>query len=90
MKDRENTFRAWAQGPGRTEEQKCENAIRAIRDAISTDEKFGNYIAKCRNLESRLHQVPEDGFALHSHNAISTRVKCCGTVQGSTHIEYGA
>ena len=40
MKDRENTFRAWAQGPGRTEEQKCENAIRAIRDAISTDEKF--------------------------------------------------
>lgn len=40
MRDWESTFQSWAQGPGKTEQDRCENAIRAIRDAISASDKL--------------------------------------------------
>lgn len=38
----EDTFSSWAQGPGKTEEQRCENAIKAIRDAINSSDKLNH------------------------------------------------
>ena len=36
----EDTFRTWAKPPGKTEQDRCENAERAIRNAISTSNKL--------------------------------------------------
>ncbi|SRR5581483_3384747 len=36
----EETFRSWAKGPGTTEQDKCDNAERAIRKAIDAHEKL--------------------------------------------------
>ena len=33
-RDWESTFTSWAKGPGKTEDERCENAVRAIRNAI--------------------------------------------------------
>ncbi len=33
-RDWESTFKSWAKGPGKTEDERCDNAIRAIRNAI--------------------------------------------------------
>lgn len=35
-------FRKWAQPPGKTEEQHCENAIQAINNAIKKNNKLKN------------------------------------------------
>ncbi len=34
-RDWESTFRSWASPPGKTEQERCENAIRAIKNAIT-------------------------------------------------------
>lgn len=41
-RDWESAFAAWAQAPGTTEQDRCENAERAIRDAIEASDKL-NY-----------------------------------------------
>lgn len=38
-RDWESTFSFWAQSPSKTEEERCENAIRAIRNAIAKSPK---------------------------------------------------
>ena len=42
MRDLESIFESWAQGPGKTEEDRCDNAISAIRDAINSSHKLQN------------------------------------------------
>lgn len=42
MRDWEQSFNSWASGPGKTEEDRCENAIRAIKSAISDSRKLQN------------------------------------------------
>ena len=42
MRDWESTFRSWAQGPSKTEKDKCDNAIRAIKDAINSSYNLQN------------------------------------------------
>lgn len=41
-RDWEATFTAWSVGPGKTEDEKCENAIRAIRKAIDNSDSLKN------------------------------------------------
>ena len=40
-RDYEADFRKWAAAPGITEEQRCENAIKAIKDAVRKSPKLG-------------------------------------------------
>lgn len=46
MTDWESVFAQWAKPPGKTEQEKCENAERAIKNAISSSDKL-----KYRNIE---------------------------------------
>ena len=39
-RDWESAFTSWAKPPGKTEEQRCENAIKAIRNAIANSDAF--------------------------------------------------
>jgi hypothetical protein len=36
----EDTFSTWAQGPSQTEQDKCDNAERVIRDALNADKQL--------------------------------------------------
>ena len=36
----EDTFSAWAAPPGKTEQDRCDNAVSAIRNAIRADSKL--------------------------------------------------
>lgn len=38
--DWESTFASWAKPPGKTEQQRCENAEKAIRNAIAASSKL--------------------------------------------------
>jgi len=38
----EDKFKTWSTGPGKTEEERCENAIKMIKDAINASEKLKN------------------------------------------------
>jgi hypothetical protein len=42
MSDWESIFKRWAEGPGKTEEEKCERAVEAIRKAIAADPKLSS------------------------------------------------
>ena len=37
----ESTFRQWAQSPSKSEQTRCDNAIKVVRNAIDTDETLG-------------------------------------------------
>ena len=41
-KNWESTFRVWAQSPGKTEQDRCANAERAVRNAITKSPKLNN------------------------------------------------
>ena len=38
----EDTFKTWSQGPATTEQTKCENTEKVIRDALNNDSKLGD------------------------------------------------
>lgn len=38
----EDKFKTWSTGPGKTEEERCENAIKMIQDAINASDKLKN------------------------------------------------
>ena len=38
----ENEFSQWARPPGKTEDERCENAIKTIRNAINKSDKLKN------------------------------------------------
>ncbi len=40
IRDWESTFSTWAQAPGKTEQDRCDNAVRAIRNAVAKSEKL--------------------------------------------------
>ncbi len=40
MRDWEAQFREWAKPPGKTEQDRCDNAVSAIRNAIRASEKL--------------------------------------------------
>ena len=41
-RDWESSFASWAQGPGKTEDAKSENAVRAIRSALEKSESLAS------------------------------------------------
>ena len=38
----EATFSSWAKSPGTTEQEKCDNAIRAVKQAVMSFDGFNN------------------------------------------------
>ena len=56
----ENEFSQWARPPGKTEDQRCENAIKAIRNAIARSDKLK---------DRRLKVFPQGSY----HNRVNVR-----------------
>lgn len=71
MKDWESTFQSWAQGPGKTEEERCENAIRAIRDAINSSDTL-----KTRGVEVFLQGSYKNRVNVQQDSDVDVGVVC--------------
>jgi len=42
----EDTFNSWSQGPSSTEQERCDNAVRIITEAITSDQELSKYDVK--------------------------------------------
>lgn len=74
----EQTFRSWGSPPSQTEQNKCDNAERAIRKAISTSEKL-------KDLDIRV--FPKGSYHNRTNARLSSDVDIC--ILCSTTIHFG-
>lgn len=73
-KDWETTFASWAQGPGQKEQERCENAERAIRSAIAASAKL-NY----RNIKVSVHGSYRNHVNVRQESDVDIGIVCRDT-----------
>ena len=87
-RDWESTFGSWAAPPGKTEEQRCENAIKAIRNAISASTQL-NY----RDIRVFVQGSYQNNVNVRQNSDVDVAV-LCGDVffydlpQGKTQADF--
>lgn len=85
----EDAFASWAQGPGKTEEQRCENAIKAIRDAISKSGQLNH-----RDINIFVQGSYRNRVNVRQDSDVDVAVLCHNTFyydlpEGATAEDYG-
>ena len=70
-RDWESTFTSWAKGPGTTEDERCENAVRAIRNAINNSVAL-NY----RNIDVFLQGSYRNRVNVRQNSDVDVGVLC--------------
>ena len=73
-RDWENTFRAWASPPGKTEKECCENAERAIKNAITARPKL-----KKRNIKVFTHGSYRNNTNVRQDSDVDVGILCFDT-----------
>jgi len=85
----EDTFASWAQGPGKTEEQRCENAIKAIRTAIDNSDQL-----KHRDIDVFVQGSFRNRVNVRQESDVDVGVQCHNTFfydlpEGYTAEDFG-
>ena len=88
-RDLESTFSQWAQSPGTTETQRCDNAIKAIRNAIDKSDKL-----KYRSLKIFPHGSYRNRVNVRQDSDVDVGVLCDETFfstlpEGTTNETFG-
>ena len=88
-RDWEEVFSNWAKPPGKTEEERSEKAISAIRNAITNDEKL-----KSRGVKIFVHGSYRNNVNVRQESDIDVGVMCHDYFlfqypTGKTHADYG-
>ncbi len=78
----ENEFSQWARPPGKTEDERCENAIKAIRNAIAKSDKLKN-----RSLTVFPHGSYRNRVNVRQDSDVDVGVLCDETFY--YHLPYG-
>ena len=73
-RDWESTFTNWAKGPGTTEDERSENAIRAIRRAIEKSADLNN-----RNIDVFLHGSYRNRVNVCQNSDVDVGILCHDT-----------
>ena len=73
-RDWESTFTNWAKGPGTTEDERSENAIRAIRRAIEKSADLNN-----RNIDVFLHGSYRNRVNVRQNSDVDVGILCHDT-----------
>ena len=81
-RDWEKTFSQWAQSPSKTENERCENAIKAIRNAINKSDKL-----KDRSLTVFAHGSYRNRVNVRKDSDVDVGVLCDETF--FYHLPYG-
>ena len=77
----EDTFASWAKGPGQTEAEKCDNAVRAVRKAIDADEELA---------ELDITVFPQGSFRARTNVPGDSDVDVCVRYNGAFFPQYPA
>ena len=85
----ENEFSQWARPPSKTEDERCENAIKAIRNAIAKNDKL-----KTRSLKVFPHGSYHNGVNVRQDSDVDVGVLCDDSFfyyipEGTTHETFG-
>jgi hypothetical protein len=88
-RDWENSFASWAQGPGKTEDAKSENAVRAIRSALEKSESLAN-----RNFNVILQGSYKNRVNVRQNSDVDVGIVCHSTFfyglpDGYTATQFG-
>lgn len=89
-RDWEAQFKEWAKPPGKTEQERCDNAASAIRNAIKASEKFRN-----RGVEVLAHGSYRNNTNVRRDSDVDIGVLCTDTFfygplpEGWTHERLG-
>jgi len=89
MRDWENTFSSWARPPGKTEQERCENAERAIRNAIAESDKLNR-----RDIKVFVHGSYRNNTNVREDSDVDVGILCYDTFfmelpEGYTRESFG-
>ena len=73
-RDWESVFSTWAKGPGASEQERCDNAVRAVRTAIEASEKL-----KRRNIQVFLQGSYRNHTNVRQESDVDVGVLCFET-----------
>lgn len=74
MRDWENTFSSWAQPPGKTEQERCDNAAQAVRNAIAASDKL-----KSRNIKVFIQGSYHNNTNVRQDSDVDVGILCYDT-----------
>ena len=85
----ENEFSQWSRPPSRTEDERCENAVKAVRDAIAKSDKLNN-----RDLKVFTHGSYRNSVNVRQDSDIDVGVLCNDSFfyflpEGTTEETFG-
>lgn len=85
----ENEFSQWSRPPSRTEDERCENAVKAVRDAIAKSDKL-----KDRNLKVFPHGSYHNSVNVRQDSDVDVGVLCSESLfrflpEGTTDETFG-
>jgi hypothetical protein len=88
-RDWESIFGTWAKPPSQTEQERCENATRAIRDAIAASQKL-----KHRDIKVFIHGSYRNNVNVRQESDVDVGVLCRDTFffdlpEGYTREQFG-
>lgn len=75
----EETFVSWSQGPGKTEAEKCENAVTAVRKAIAADDALSKL---------DILVFPQGSYYARTNVRQDSDVDICVCYKGALYTEY--
>jgi hypothetical protein len=89
MRDWENTFSLWAKPPGKTEQDRCENAEKSIRNAIAASDKLNR-----RNIKVFAHGSYRNNTNVREDSDVDVGILCYDTFlmdlpEGRTRESFG-
>lgn len=89
MRDWEDTFSSWANPPGKTEQDRCENAEKAIRNAIAASDKLNR-----RNIKVFAHGSYHNNTNVREDSDVDVGILCYDTFfmnlpEGYTRENFG-
>jgi len=89
MRDWENTFSSWAKPPGKTEQERCQNAERSIRNAIAASDKLNQ-----RNIKVFVHGSYRNNTNVRKDSDVDVGILCYDTFfmnlpEGYTREDFG-
>ncbi len=88
MRDWEPTFELWAKPPGKTEQERCENAEKAVRNAIEASDKLNQ-----RNIKVFFHGSYRNNTNVRKDSDVDVGILCYDTFfmylpNGSTREDF--
>lgn len=75
----EDTFSSWSQGPGTTEQQRCDNAVSMIVDALNSDSELSKF---------QIEVFPQGSYKARTNVRNDSDVDVCVKLKDTFFVDY--